>query len=204
MTLTELVTLSPFIVLTAAAVVLMLAVAFYRHHLLTVVPDTGRACVGLHGAAGGVVHSIASGHTAPRARPLRCLLHRAAHRREFRRRVLRMGTWSDMTAIARILPPPRAGDIGFGGAGGEQPFRLLFPRIGNSECVSVHLDRYPRRSQGHIEAGIKYLILAAASAAFLLFGMALVYAELGTMEFARIASFQRTLARGAVPCCWRV
>jgi len=34
-----------------------------------------------------------------------------------------------------------------------------------------------------VEAGIKYLILAAASAAFLLFGMALIYAELGTMEF---------------------
>ncbi|MCL4852941.1 MAG: NADH-quinone oxidoreductase subunit N, partial [Bryobacteraceae bacterium] len=34
-----------------------------------------------------------------------------------------------------------------------------------------------------VEAGIKYLILAAASAAFLLFGMALIYTELGTMEF---------------------
>jgi NADH-quinone oxidoreductase subunit N len=37
-----------------------------------------------------------------------------------------------------------------------------------------------------LEAGIKYLILASASAAFLLFGMALVYAEIGTMEFSRI------------------
>ncbi len=31
-----------------------------------------------------------------------------------------------------------------------------------------------------VEAGIKYLVLAAASAAFLLFGMALIYADLGT------------------------
>jgi NADH-quinone oxidoreductase subunit N len=38
-----------------------------------------------------------------------------------------------------------------------------------------------------LEAGIKYLVLAAASAAFLLFGMALVYADLGTMEFSRMA-----------------
>jgi NADH-quinone oxidoreductase subunit N len=38
-----------------------------------------------------------------------------------------------------------------------------------------------------VEAGIKYLVLAAASAAFLLFGIALVYADLGSMEFARIA-----------------
>jgi NADH-quinone oxidoreductase subunit N len=38
-----------------------------------------------------------------------------------------------------------------------------------------------------VEAGIKYLVLAATSAAFLLFGMALIYAALGTMEFNRIA-----------------
>ena len=39
-----------------------------------------------------------------------------------------------------------------------------------------------------LEAGIKYLVLAAASSAFLLFGMALIYAELGTMEFSRIST----------------
>ncbi len=38
-----------------------------------------------------------------------------------------------------------------------------------------------------VEAGIKYLVLAASSSAFLLFGIALVYADLGTMDFARIA-----------------
>ena len=37
-----------------------------------------------------------------------------------------------------------------------------------------------------LEAGIKYLILASASAAFLLFGVALIYAASGTMEFARM------------------
>ena len=36
-----------------------------------------------------------------------------------------------------------------------------------------------------LEAGIKYLILGASSSAFLLFGIALVYAETGTMEFGR-------------------
>src|SRR6185437_15875681 len=38
-----------------------------------------------------------------------------------------------------------------------------------------------------IEAAIKYLVLAGSSAAFMLFGIALVYAALGTMDFARIA-----------------
>ncbi|MEN6617177.1 MAG: NADH-quinone oxidoreductase subunit N [Syntrophorhabdus sp.] len=35
----------------------------------------------------------------------------------------------------------------------------------------------------HLEAGIKYLILSSVSMAFLLFGMALIYDRLGTMEF---------------------
>ncbi len=46
---------------------------------------------------------------------------------------------------------------------------------------------YLRSDRFSLEAGIKYLILAAASSAFLLFGMALLYAETGTMEFDGIA-----------------
>jgi len=47
---------------------------------------------------------------------------------------------------------------------------------------------YLRNREQSVEAGLKYLVLAAASAAFLLFGMALVYAASGTMAFDRIAS----------------
>jgi NADH-quinone oxidoreductase subunit N len=47
---------------------------------------------------------------------------------------------------------------------------------------------YPKERKQSLEAGIKYLVLAAASSAFLLFGMALVYAELGTMEFSQVAA----------------
>jgi NADH-quinone oxidoreductase subunit N len=46
---------------------------------------------------------------------------------------------------------------------------------------------YPRLRPASIEAGVKYLILAGVSSAFLLFGMALIYAQAGTMEFTRIA-----------------
>jgi NADH-quinone oxidoreductase subunit N len=42
---------------------------------------------------------------------------------------------------------------------------------------------YLRRRERSDEAGLKYLILAAFSSAFLLFGMALVYFEVGTMDF---------------------
>jgi NADH-quinone oxidoreductase subunit N len=43
------------------------------------------------------------------------------------------------------------------------------------------------KNRKSLEAGIKYLVLAAASSSFLLFGMALIYADLGTMELARLA-----------------
>jgi NADH-quinone oxidoreductase subunit N len=59
------------------------------------------------------------------------------------------------------------------------------------ELLSVSLYgliAYPRMRLISIEAGVKYLVLAASSAAFLLFGMALVYAELGTMELGEIVS----------------
>ncbi len=54
------------------------------------------------------------------------------------------------------------------------------------ELLSVSLYAliaYRRGDVLGIEAGVKYLVLAAVSSAFLLFGMALVYAEPGTMEF---------------------
>ena len=46
---------------------------------------------------------------------------------------------------------------------------------------------YLRMRNRSIEAGIKYLVLAAFSSAFLLFGMALVYLQTGTMAFSAMA-----------------
>jgi NADH-quinone oxidoreductase subunit N len=59
------------------------------------------------------------------------------------------------------------------------------------ELLSVSLYAliaYPRTSEAAVEAGLKYLVLAAASAAFVLFGMALVYAETGALDFAGAAA----------------
>jgi NADH-quinone oxidoreductase subunit N len=42
---------------------------------------------------------------------------------------------------------------------------------------------YRRTAEHSIEGGFKYLVLAGTSAAFLLFGMALIYADQGTMVF---------------------
>jgi|SRR5215469_4470966 len=57
------------------------------------------------------------------------------------------------------------------------------------EILSVSLYgmvAYLKDGEPGLEAGMKYLILASASAAFLLFGLALVYSVTGTMEFSRL------------------
>ncbi|HVB37534.1 MAG TPA: NADH-quinone oxidoreductase subunit N [Vicinamibacterales bacterium] len=47
---------------------------------------------------------------------------------------------------------------------------------------------------GPVEAGLKYLVPAAGSTAALVFGMALIYARLGTMEFGRMTALFTTRA----------
>jgi len=58
------------------------------------------------------------------------------------------------------------------------------------ELLSVSLYAliaYLRTRNNAVEAGTKYLVLAALSSAFLLFGMALIYMEAGSLEFTAIA-----------------
>jgi len=60
------------------------------------------------------------------------------------------------------------------------------------EILSVSLYSmvaYLRKRERSDEAGIKYLIMAAFSSAFMLFGMALIYYTTGSMEFGAIASY---------------
>jgi NADH-quinone oxidoreductase subunit N len=47
---------------------------------------------------------------------------------------------------------------------------------------------FQRAKSNSIEAGVKYLILASVSSAFLLFGMGLIYLAYGTMQFTAITS----------------
>jgi NADH-quinone oxidoreductase subunit N len=48
---------------------------------------------------------------------------------------------------------------------------------------------YVRHRDYSVEAGVKFLVIASLSTAFLLFGMALIYASTGTMNFSGIANF---------------
>jgi NADH-quinone oxidoreductase subunit N len=67
-------------------------------------------------------------------------------------------------------------------------FASFFLGLETLSISLLGLIAYPRDHGKPLEAGVKYLILAGISSAFLLFGMALIYARLGSMEFARIAA----------------
>jgi NADH-quinone oxidoreductase subunit N len=72
-------------------------------------------------------------------------------------------------------------------------FASFFLGLETLSISLLGLIAYPRDRERPVEAGIKYLILAGSSSAFLLFGMALIYARLGTLEFARIAAQLSTI-----------
>jgi NADH-quinone oxidoreductase subunit N len=67
-------------------------------------------------------------------------------------------------------------------------FASFFLGLETLSISLLALIAYPHDCGKPLEAGVKYLILAGLSSAFLLFGMALVYSRLGSMEFARIAT----------------
>ena len=187
--------LLPLITISATSVVVLLSIAFYRNHKLAVV----LSLVGLFISFSLIF--VASSHVPRQITPLLILDSYA---------LFYMGLIIAASFVVGVLS--------FGymdkkqGNKEEYYALLLLATLGSAilvasshfasfflglEILSVSLYAliaYSRTSELGIEAGSKYLILAAASAAFLLFGMALVYAELGTMEFSRIASALGTSA----------
>jgi NADH-quinone oxidoreductase subunit N len=189
MTIDDLIALSPLIAIAAASVALMLVIAFYRDALVAVVC----ALIGI--ALAFAMLPVAASRAPRQITPLLILDQYA---------LFYLGLLFVASFVVALLAHGYLGEIG--GQLEEFYLVLLLATAGGAALVmSAHfasfflgleilsvslyvLIAYPRRSARSVEAGIKYLILAAASAAFLLFGMALIYAELGTMEFGRMAS----------------
>ncbi|MGC1390426.1 MAG: NADH-quinone oxidoreductase subunit N [Bacteroidales bacterium] len=67
-------------------------------------------------------------------------------------------------------------------------FVLFFLGIETLSISLYILVAFQRTKSNSIEAGIKYLILASVSSAFLLFGMALIYTAFGTMQFGALVA----------------
>ena len=190
MTAADLIALCPLILIAALAIAIMLVIAFHRNHLLTATLTAAGILLAF------LTVFVISLPLAPRQiTPLLVLDHFA---------LFYMGLIFAASLAIAILSYPYL--RGRQGNYEEYYLLLLLATLGSATLVgSTHfasfflgleilsvslyaLIAYPRAPERSIEAGVKYLILAAASAAFLLFGMALIYAELGTMEFSQIAN----------------
>lgn len=78
-------------------------------------------------------------------------------------------------------------------------FASLFLGLELLSVALYALIAYLRTGSAAIEAGIKYLVLAASSSAFLLFGLALIYAESGSMELSQFAPAMRSTSLDSLP-----
>jgi NADH-quinone oxidoreductase subunit N len=187
------ITLLPFIALTLSAVIVMLAGTFHHSHRLTV----GLTLAGLVWTGAMLPITAARG-----GRQVTDLLLLDDYTLFF------MGLLVLTTAGVVLI------SYGYLERREEHPHDyytlLLLATLGGATLVaSTHfasfflglevlsvslytLIAYPRLRAGFIEAGVKYLVLAAATAAFLLFGMALIYAELGTMSLTALTHLHVT------------
>jgi NADH-quinone oxidoreductase subunit N len=180
----DLFALLPLLLLAASAVIVMLGIAFRRDHALA----AGLTVAGLTAA---LVSIWAAASTAPRQITPLLLVDRYA--------LFYTGLIIASAAVVAVLSYQY-----FESREGQREELYLLLLLATLGCVvlvaSSHfasfilalevlsvslygMVAYLTDRKLALEAGIKYLILASASAAFLLFGMALIYAAAGTMQF---------------------
>jgi NADH-quinone oxidoreductase subunit N len=189
MTIIDFQALAPYLTLAAASVVVMLVIAFYRNHRLT-------AFLTLAGFALSAASISLSASEAPREVTALLVIDRYAL--YYGLLILAAGT--AITALSYAYLERHDGhheefyllvvlaSLGCMVLAAASHFASFFLGI---EILSVSLYAmagYLRHSDRSVEAGVKYLILAAVSSAFILFGMALMYAETGSLAFREIAS----------------
>ena len=190
MTAAEVLRLLPLIVLAAGVVVGMLGIAIYRSHLLTLVITLGTLALSF----------ILLG--APIRAP-----------QEYVTPLIRFDGYAIFFMGLLFLTAIAIAVMAYGYLRGRVVIQeefyvlLLIAMLGCSVLVSsTHfasfflglevlsvslyaLVAYHRSRPTDIEAGVKYLIPAATSSSFLLFGMAMVYAHTGTMELSHLSRF---------------
>jgi NADH-quinone oxidoreductase subunit N len=188
MSLADLIPLMPLIILAATPIVVMLVVAVYRSHSITAV----LTCIGLTGAfiSLPLTASVETGQVT-------MLMIVDGFARFYIGLLVAAGFAAVLLSYGYLQT--------YEGHCEEYYILMLLAVLGAAvivtsshfasfflglEILSISLYAliaYPRLKAIGIEAGLKYLVLAATSAAFLVFGMALIYAALGTMELTRPA-----------------
>ncbi|HXY62445.1 MAG TPA: NADH-quinone oxidoreductase subunit N [Nitrospirota bacterium] len=189
MNIRDLTALSPYLILAVTSVVVMLLIAFYRSHKVTVT----LTLAGLAIASGSMVHA-----SCALPREVTPLLTVDRYAFFYLGLVLLAGFCVSALAYSYLEKHEGHSEefyllvllaaLGCAVLAAATHFASFFLGI---ELLSVSLyglAAYLRHRSRSIEAGVKYLILAAVSSAFILFGMALVYSETGCMKFNEIAA----------------
>lgn len=189
MHLIDFIAIAPIIILAATAAAVMLLIAFHRHHGAT-------ALLAFTGLAVAFAALAAAARLTPRAVTPLFVVDQYA--------IFFMGLILAATMITVLLSYGYLKQLN--GRREEFYLLLLVAALGSAvlvtschfasfflglEILSVSLYAlvaYTRYRAISIEAGIKYLVLAAVSSAFMLYGVALIYATLGTLDFTRIAA----------------
>jgi NADH-quinone oxidoreductase subunit N len=194
----DLLTISPLIALTLAPVVVMLAAAFWRSHTLAFV----LTLCGL-----GVTFGLLFVSASRTSRVVTPLVSMDAYTLFF------IGLITAATAVVVVLSrgylkrlplhPEEyyvlllTATLGGAALVASTHFASFFLGL---EILSVSLYAlivYPVYRADAVEAAVKYLVLAGATSAFLVFGMALVYAEGGTMSAAGVSKLISGLGSGS-------
>ncbi|MBA1234344.1 NADH-quinone oxidoreductase subunit NuoN [Stutzerimonas nitrititolerans] len=187
--------LLPLLITGATAIAVMLAIAWQRNHGLSFVVTS----VGLTLALVSIVPAlrVASLDVTPLLR-----LDTFAY---FYSAVVLVATLACVT-LAHAYLGEKAGADGFPGNREELYLLMALSAAGGLVLVSAQhlagffiglellsvpvygLVAYAFFNKRSLEAGIKYTVLSAAASAFLLFGMALLYAESGSLSFAGLGA----------------
>ncbi|SDL87411.1 NADH dehydrogenase subunit N [Modicisalibacter muralis] len=187
LTMTHLVALTPLILVCITAVAVMLGIAWQRHH-------AGTAIASAAGLNIALLSVLVIWQMGPVETPLLVIDGLAL----FAAILILISTLVCVTLAHAYLekyPGPReefyllllcaaAGGIVLAAS------RHLATLFFGLELLSMPLYgmlAYAFRERHSLEAGIKYLVLSAAATAFLLFGMALLYAQTGRLDLAGLA-----------------
>ena len=186
MTKADLIPLFPYLVLAAMSVVTMLTIALYRHHGLT-------AYITLLTFSAALLLTVLLFSLPNQHRTITPLLTIDSYALFFASIIFAASLL--ITVLSYSYLNIRGGHreefyvllliaaLGASLLAASTHFASLFLCIETLTISLYGLTAYLRESERGIEAGVKYLILAAVSSAFVLFGMALVYAATGSLAF---------------------
>lgn len=193
--------LAPMLITTITTVVVMLAIAWKRNHSQTFLLST----VGLNLALLSLLPAL---KVAPLAVTSLITIDKFAC---LYMAIILIATLACVTLAHAYLGE---GSKGFPGNREELYLLLLMSALGGLVLVSANhlaglfiglellsvpvygLVAYAFFNKRSLEAGIKYMVLSAAGSAFLLFGMALLYADAGSLSFDQIG---KALATTSIP-----